>query len=49
MLNGKVACGMNDTENMKGISGKKTAGDVMQFLRFTEDGDGVKVIASWIK
>lgn len=30
-------------------TGEKTAGDMMQFLHFAEDGDNVKVIESWTK
>jgi len=30
-------------------TGEKTAGDVMQFLHFAEDGDSVKVIECWTK
>lgn len=35
--------------NQDNITGQKTAGDVMQFLHFKEDGDSVKVIESWTK
>ncbi|WP_458120866.1 nuclear transport factor 2 family protein [Paenibacillus sp. Z6-24] len=30
-------------------TGEKTAGDVMQFLHFAQDGDNLKVIESWTK
>lgn len=35
--------------NQDTATGKKTAGDVMQFLHFAKDGDGVKVIECWTK
>lgn len=35
--------------NQDATTGEKTAGDVMQFLHFAEDGDSVKVIESWTK
>lgn len=35
--------------NLDLTTGEKTAGDVMQFLHFVEDGNGVKVVESWTK
>lgn len=35
--------------NQDVLTGEKTAGDVMQFLRFSENGDSVKVIECWTK
>lgn len=35
--------------NQDVTTGEKTAGDVMQFLHFAADGNGVKVVESWTK
>jgi hypothetical protein len=47
LISGDWAAIYYKTTNQDVTTGEKTAGDVMQFLHFEEDGDSVKVIESW--
>ncbi len=47
LISGDWAAIYYKTTHQDAATGEKTAGDVMQFLHFTKDGDSVKVLECW--